>query len=195
MKNYPLLLLSAGVLAGCATAFTGQTQDVTVLTPGAQHAVCYLYNDQLHYKVRTGETVRITKSNQDLTVDCLAPGNRQNKIVVPRNMEPSALLNVGTAVAPGVTYDHFSRGLYYYPEVITVDFTGIPARPYPLPAYMDPAVQLEENKMIENYGSSKPAFPGERYQDPDPVQKRDWSRMQDDSFLAPAPSPLPVTEK
>lgn len=208
MKRLSALVISLGVLAGCASTIEGQQQTVRLLTPGAENAECVFHNRDMQFTLRTGENRVINKSDRDLTADCRAPGNRQRSVVVSPQLEPMTLGNAATGVVPGVAYDHLAKGMYVYPETITVDFSGIPASAYPLPDYMRPEVRNVYHGEIERYGNDNYRLPGE-YPVPAMIQKRtDGNGITGNPFEggqttptpasqgAPfAPRPVPVTEK
>ena len=76
-SSFRILLLGSVLgLTSCAYLFDDSIQDLTVLTPGAEGAICNVYIEKLHYRFRPPQTVSISKSRQDMVVDCVAPGNR-----------------------------------------------------------------------------------------------------------------------
>ncbi len=201
MKKLTMLLLSAGVLAGCATMIEGQSQPMTLLTPGASHAECTLYNKDMRYVIRTGETRNIMRSPEDLTVECFAEGNRHRKVIVDSQLEPVAIANVTNGVVPGVTYDHASKALYAYPETLTIDFSGVAAKPYDLPEYMRPELRGVNNGNMERYGADRIALPTDSdgasafiQRRTQPVNTNPFGDLTGAGFDTPV-APLPVTEK
>lgn len=133
--KYILPLFAVTVLAGCATFVDGQTQNVTIKTPGAENARCILQNEDFKYAVSTDETINMMKSPHDFTVNCLAPGNREKTVLVKREINEWVVANVANGFVPGAAYDYFSRGAFKYPETITVSFVGEPVKSYGLPQY------------------------------------------------------------
>ncbi len=151
-----LLVLSATLALGaCATYVDGQQQEVTLHTPGASDAKCTLDNG-LRYPIRTGETLSIMRSSKDITVECFAVGNRYKKVDVPVLINEWTSLNVVNGAVPGVTYDHLAKGLYAYPDIITVDFTDmvVAGSGYELPDYHNKDVTNPYAQPIEDYGPS-----------------------------------------
>ncbi len=140
----PLLLL-----AGCGTLIKGQTQDITFIATGVDEAECTIDNG-VKYKIKNGETLNIMRSEHDMKVDCYGAGNRHKSFVIPRELNGWSAANVTNGVVPGVTYDHFSNGLYEYPEKFTVDFSG-PAPGYDLPSYHDVSSPNPYDQKIEDY--------------------------------------------
>lgn len=173
MRRHFVLLSALLLLPACGSTMDGQSQEITLLTPGAIEADCYLENPDYKYRARTGETVRIMKSKHDLNVHCYAPGNREKSIVVEREITDWAIGNVATGIVPGVAYDHFSRGLYRYPDEIRVDFTTEIAKDYPLPSYHSPDIQNPWSQKIEYMGPGTAMLEKDKQSLPTPVQKRD----------------------
>lgn len=162
MRAIKLLpVLSSLVLLGaCASIIDGPTQNVRLDTPGATEAECTLTNG-VKYRAVTGETLRIMRSHRDLVVDCYATGDRHKQIIVPSTYNGWGAANVSNGVVPGGTYDHFSGGLYIYPEIITVDFVGIPTRGFETPEYMNKDAPNPYKQSIESYGASTPSIPSD----------------------------------
>lgn len=157
LKIFPalsaLLLVSA-----CASIIDGPTQPVRIDTPGATEAECFLVNG-VKYRAVTGETLKIMRSHRDLVVDCYASGDRHKQIVVESSFNGWGAANVTNGVIPGGTYDHYSGGLYTYPEIITIDFVGIPTRGFETPAYHNKDAPNPYKQAIEGYGAGSPAIP------------------------------------
>lgn len=198
MKKITMLMVSVGVLSGCATMLEGQSQKLTLLTPGATNAECTLYNKDMRYIIRTGETRNIMKSSENLTVDCYAEGNRKRTLIVDSQFEPVALANVANGVVPGVAYDHFSKALYAYPATLTVDFSGVPAQPNDLPEYMRPELRNTYNGELESFGPDNYKVPSDSGRTQtyikrrtEPVKTNPFGDLSGGAQV----SPIPVTEK
>lgn len=160
--RYPIrfLTLAAALLLGaCGTMAEGQTQDVTLRTPGASDAKCTLDNG-LRYPIYKDQTIQIMRSFHPMVVDCYAVGNRHKTITVPAGPNPWSAANVANGVVPGTAYDAASMGLYTYPDVITVDFTSMPARGYELPDYHNRDTVNPYEQSIENMGPNSIRTPG-----------------------------------
>lgn len=164
---------------------SGQTQDVTLLTPGATEAECSLDNG-IRYNVRTGETVQIMRNESDIVVECYASGNRYRKMSIESDGNKWAVGNVATGIIPGITFDHFSKGLYEYPETITVDFIGVPTIGYELPDYHNKDLPNPYAQPIESYGPSTVKIPGDENRVKMPVKKK--TRTSADPFASMAPA-------
>lgn len=175
-----LPVLSLALFAGaCASVVGGQTQDVTILTPGASKARCTLDNG-VRYVMETGETLKIMRNEKDIVVDCYAIGNRHRKISIESNNSVWAIGNIATGVIPGVTFDHFSKGLYEYPEIISIDFRGIPTNGFDTPDYHNADAPNPYDQPIESYGPSSAKLPGDG-----DVLKTPARRKTTDAVVAP----------
>lgn len=197
MKRFSALILSLGVLAGCATVIEGQQQSISLRTPGAQDAECLFYNRDMRFMLRSGETRVINKSDSKLIADCRAAGNRRVEMVIEPALEKMAIGNVATGVIPGVGYDHLSKGMYVYPTEIIADFTNVKATAYPLPDYMRPELRDAYYGEMERYGPSTHRLPGEA-PIPTIIEKRGENGITGNPFASSAPaSPrlAPITEK
>jgi hypothetical protein len=154
------LTLSAALLLGaCGTMAEGQTQDITLRTPGASEAKCTLDNG-LRYPIYKDQTIQIMRSFHPMVVDCYAVGNRHKTITISAGPNPWSAANVANAVVPGTAYDAASMGLYTYPDVITVDFTSTPSQGYELPGYHDRDAVNPYEQSIENMGPKSIRTPG-----------------------------------
>jgi hypothetical protein len=154
-----LPVLSLALLTGaCASLVKGQTQNVTLLTPGASKARC-TFDNGVRYVAETGETIKVMRNEKDIVVDCYALGNRHRKINIKSDGSDWAIGNIATGVIPGVTFDHFSKGLYEYPEIITVDFRGIPTLGHDTPDYHNADAANPYEQPMESYGASSARLP------------------------------------
>jgi hypothetical protein len=157
-----LLLGALASLSSCAYTLDKQIQDITVVTPGAEDAVCYMYVDGLRYKFFPPQTMNITKSRQDLVVDCLAPQNRRRKVIIEPTLSDHAPLNVVNGVVPGAAWDIASNSMFTYPDVVTVDFTSAQPMPEPLPAQNNPDIRQPEDYDLEEFTSGLPRLNSDR---------------------------------
>lgn len=161
----PLFILPflAFLLSSCSTALDKTYQEITVETPGAMEALCTLENRDFKYVVRAPKTLTITKSVKPLNVSCIAPGNREKTIIVTPKVSDAAFLNVGNGIVPGTFIDYKTAALYSFPDVISVDFTDVPAKRMPLPAYQQ---LLNDNPMLvelEEFRPGRSALQRDRY--------------------------------
>ena len=174
----PLVLSAALMLGACGTMAEGQTQDVTLRTPGASSARCILDNG-LRYPIETGQTIQIMRSFHAMEVDCYAIGNRHITKTIPAGANPWSAANVANAGA-GVGYDAASMGLYTYPDVITVDFTGVPTTGYETPDYMNRDAPNPYEQAVEPMGPNEVRGPDGIEYMPRGVEKR--SQMSSNPF-------------
>ena len=176
------LPLSAVLLLGaCGTMAEGQTQDITLRTPGASIARCTL-DTGLRYPIEKDETIQIMRSFHAMEVECFANGNRRKTMTVAAGPNPWSAANVANAVVPGTAYDAASMGLYTYPDVITVDFTGMPIAGYETPDYHNRDYPNPYEQPVENMGPSSVRGPaGTPQYLPRGVEKR-GSNMNNNPF-------------
>ena len=189
MKNAFLILFALTTLNGCASIADGQTQNVTIRTPGAENARCVIENQDLKYVAYTNQTLEMKKSPHDLMVHCKASGNREQMVHVKRGISPWVSMNAAHGFVPGATYDYFSRGGFTYPDVIEVNFVGLPARPYPLPEHLrNDSVNNEFYNRIEYQGPTLKETEETRYEAPPILQKKTnlYESYQGVSSSAPA---------
>jgi hypothetical protein len=169
-----LLLLSVAVLAvsGCARIFDGSTQRVTIETPGAEGAACFLENEEFRYKLYAPQTITMTKTRKPLHVRCLAPGNRQKEIIVTPEIEESAkwnALNLGV----GAVADYESFSLYRLPDKIVVDFRDMEPKGMPTPKYDRFLRKHPELRGYEEFRPGLPALQRDMYDTPTPLRRRE----------------------
>ena len=174
MKYILTPLIAAGLLSACSTLANHQTQDITIKTPGAENARCLIENEDMKYAARTDETIEMMKSPHDLVVRCTAPGNREQTVHVKRDVDEWVVANVANGFVPGAAYDYFSRGAFIYPEVISVNFVGIPVKPYPLPQYMSDDLKMNHQYgTIEHMGGGGVLLTEEnKYEEPAVIEKK-----------------------
>jgi len=172
MHKFRLLpVLGATLLLGaCGSVMSGQTQEVTLLTPGADNARCILDNG-IRYVIRTGEKLEIMRNEKDIVLDCYATGNRHRTLTIESGINGWAIGNVVTGVVPGVTFDHFSKGLYDYPDTITVDFSGMPMG-FNGPEYENPDAPAFSGQVNEVYGAQTGTLPSDAAEQPYVLEKK-----------------------
>lgn len=163
------------LLSGCAAVVEGQTQMITVKTPGAPYAECRLDNGTVIYRVQSGQTVEVTRNDKDMKVSCLASGNREKEVLVKWAFSDWSAGNVATGIVPGVVYDHFSKAMYVYPDVITVNFTGMPPVSHNQPGYQSADAPKPSYQKIEGYQPTVPQVESDKYEVSPVLRKRDPS--------------------
>lgn len=152
-KFLPLALIA--LLSGCSYAVDTALQDITLRTPGAENAVCYMYVDDVKYRVHPPETTSIFRSKEDLVIDRLAPGNRRKKVVIEPDYADSAAGNVVTA-GVGVAWDYASGALFQYPDAVDISFIGMPEGPALIPDQNKPDIRQPEDYDLEEFRPSQP---------------------------------------
>lgn len=172
MNRFILSFLTLFLLTACTTVLDRSIQEFRVETPGVEGATCYLLRPGFTQKIFPPQTIKITKANDDMTVRCLAMGNREKTIVVESRISKNAMLNMYNGFLPGILYDYDTGSLFRYPDVVKVDFSGTLVKPMPLPDYQK---FLMENPMIadmEEFRPGQPALQRDRYESVPTLQPR-----------------------
>lgn len=116
---------AAVTLAGCATMTQGTRQDVLVITPGVEGALCRIVDaegKQVATVAATGQ-VRLTKGRRTLTAQCEKPGYQPGSTP----LEPAVAARSRVQVPVGYAVDGLSGALWSYPATVQVVLT--PAAP------------------------------------------------------------------
>lgn len=179
MKYLLPLGLSLAFLSGCASVVDHSTQMMTIRTPGADNAKCYIENEAMKYVAYTDQQIEIMKSPHDLVVRCKADHNRARTVHVKRELNDWVIANVANGFVPGASYDYFSRGGFQYPEKITVDFRGAPKKAYETPEYF---------RTYESY-SSGVVLTEDNKDSNAPLQKLDLDFQSDFGEMVETPAP------
>lgn len=164
---FPLILASA-----CAYTLEGQMQDLTIRTPGAYDAVCDVYANKIRYKFYPPQTRKVTKSDEDLIIDCKAPGNRDRKVVIEPVISKVAPANAANGLVPGTAWDYASGALFTYPEVVEVDFRNMPVREMPPPTHNNSDIKQPEEYMLEEFKAGSPRMNSDRLEKEVPLRRR-----------------------
>lgn len=149
-------------LCACAFMLEGPMRPVQIVTPGAQGAVCNVYANQLRFKVRPPEIIRLPQSRKDLKLDCRAPGNRRKKIMIDPDLSVYGFFNIATA-GFGLAWDILSGAMFIYPRVIEVDFTDVGIRDMALPAHNNPDIKQPEEYELEEFLPGYPVLNKDKY--------------------------------
>lgn len=171
MKKYFIPFASLLALSACAYAFDKNYQDVEIITPGANNAICYLYADGVRYRYKPPQTIKIEKSKEDLVVHCDAPGNRSREVVIKPGVSDSSVYNMAN-LGVGYAWDITSGAYYAYPERIYVDFSNMPTRPEDLPAQNQPDIKPPEAYNFEEFSHEEPRLNSDKYIRATPIQIR-----------------------
>jgi hypothetical protein len=197
MFNRFLLLGVLLCLSSCAYVLDRQIQDITILTPGAEDTVCYVYVEGLRYKVHPPETVNISKSKDDLIVDCLAPQNRRRKVVIEPALSDHEFLNA-TNAGTGAVWDYAANAMFTYPDIVEVDFTSARTSPESLPAQNNPDIKQPEEYMLEEFRPGLPALNSDRGAVQTPILRRQHvvpSQPYTESAITPYEGPGKPADK
>ena len=180
--SYRFLLFTTLIALGaCSYTMDEHIQDLRIVTPGAHGAVCYAYVDKLKYKFRPPQTLNISKSDEDLIVDCLAPGNRRKEVVIKAQIEQSVYANALTAGA-GAVWDYSSGAMFKYPDVVEVNFENMPSRAEDLPAQNKPDIKQPEEYVLEEFKPGSPRMNADRYQQESEILRREKPGAGDGSL-------------
>lgn len=171
MKYAPIfaLILSTTLLAGCATALDGTTQNVLFRTVGADDAYCIIQTgaDGYRYDAHPPHTLRINRSRDPMVVSCSAPGNRKKAVEVTPHLTGKTALNA-LNMGLGTLVDAESGAMYSYPNEVVIDFASVRAEPQPLPAYENEGALPPQAQPIEDLGPDVlqlPSDPVDNYKD------------------------------
>lgn len=182
IRKISIAAMALLLTAGCATIFEGETQTITLQTPGVDHAVCLLTRPGSHTRVWTPTTVTITKSRGPMVVDCLAQGNRE-KILIVRPGTPKTFNENAANLMIGAAYDYETDAMYIYPDRIVIDFTNVPPSPMPLPDYQKMLAEYPELKGMDVTRPGYAALPRDRMEAIHMLQKRGPEDIQDYTLL------------
>ncbi len=156
-------------LTSCGYAVKSSNQEITFLSPEAQNAKCHVFVDKLKYQVFPPQTLNIKKSEKDMRVECLGPGNRIAEMTVPAVFTKRAIWGG----PPGMAWDYASDSLFHYPEVIAIDFTGQNIQPNPLPQHNNSDIRQPESYDLEQFESNAPRLNEDKYKIDTPLMHRD----------------------
>ncbi|MCC6598305.1 MAG: hypothetical protein IT559_05910 [Alphaproteobacteria bacterium] len=181
MIKYFSALIPLLALGACAYTYDNAVQDVKFETPGAYGAICNVYVEKVKYVVKPPQTINIFKSKEVLEVDCKAPGNRERKIFIKPLVSSTSNWNIANA-GVGYAWDYASGALWRYPDVIEIDFTGVPTKSSPLPGHNLSDVQAPENHLLEEFVSETPRRNADRDNQPVEIIRR----QKPGAFVSPS---------
>ena len=171
MKKLAITASLCVLLASCASIVEGQKSNMTIQTPGAENAKCFVQNQGHRYVAYSNQTISVMKSPHDFVVRCMASGNRERTVLARRGVSNWVFANVANGFVPGAAYDFLSRAAYDYPEEVIVSFVGVPIKPYPLPEYMNDG-KYYQGKM-EHYRPGTIVTESDRYHSAQGLKKKE----------------------
>lgn len=183
---------AAFLLTSCATALEEPAQDLKIDIVGTGEALCDVTQPGRRYRAYAPGTIRVMKSNKPMNVKCMAPGNRELEVTLTPDMTPMMLANVATGIVPGVTWDYLTGASHYYPDLVVMDFSALPPKPYPLPDYQ---LVLEQNPSVagmEQFRPGKSALISDVGQ-PGPQLNLREEPMASESVMVVEPAPATTT--
>lgn len=166
-----LVIAPLTALAACAYATDSSVQDVKFVTPGATGAECRVYVEKVKYVVHPPQTVNLFKSGKDMEVDCLAPGNRRQRVFIEPGIEGSSAWNLANG-GVGYAWDYASGALWRYPDVIEVNFTDAPVTNESLPGHNSAELPPPEDRVLEEFLPGQPRMNADRYAQPVEILRR-----------------------
>ncbi|MDH5722136.1 MAG: hypothetical protein OEY94_02295 [Alphaproteobacteria bacterium] len=181
-------------LASCGYAVEQSNQMVEIITPGAENARCEVWVDKIRYQIHPPQKMNIMKSENDMVLDCIAPGNRRLKMSVPAKFESKAIW--GTPA--GMAWDYASKSLHYYPDVIAVDFSKEPIVENTLPKHNSPDIKQPEAYDLEEFSPGYPHLNKDKHIQPYKIKKRgeaDAEVIQEPEYNEGVMSAAPPTEE
>ncbi|MAE51400.1 MAG: hypothetical protein CMH27_06295 [Micavibrio sp.] len=171
LKN-TFFLLSLTALGACAYAMDKGYQSLTIRTPGAQNATCDAWADNVRYRFFPPQTRDVKKSKTDLTIRCMAPGNREQTVVIRPAISDYFAGNVANGFLGGASWDYASGAMFEYPSVVDVDFTNMQPSQMALPVHNNSDNLQPEDHMLEEFSPSTPRMNADKYKKDPPIQRR-----------------------
>ena len=118
------------VMSGCASIIKGTSQSIVITTPPVSGANCVLTRNGLRWSVQTPGTVRVSKSRDDILIQCSAPGYRPADSAIPSDFQVWTLGNVILGGLIGITVDAADGAMNEYPRQFS-----LPMSPGYVPTY------------------------------------------------------------
>ena len=168
MRSVFSCLAAFVLLTGCSYSVESTNQDIMFVTPEAQDARCYVTVDKRKYQVYPPQKINVKKSPKDMIVACNAPGNRHVDMEVPATFSKRALWGG----PPGVAWDYASQSLYYYPDVIAIDFSGQELVPNKPPQHNNSDIMQPEEYDLEEFLPAEPLLNSDKGRVEGPIKLR-----------------------
>jgi hypothetical protein len=185
--TFAALMLSGAMLSGCSTALNGATEDIRINIAGTGEALCDVTQTGRRYRVYAPSSFRAMRSPDNIHIHCHAPGNREQVIVLESSLSDNLAYNVSN-LGLGVGWDAMSGAMYNYPDTVTMDFTGIPARSYPQPDYQDVFDRNPELMQMEQFRPGNPALGSDMGTSSPTLQPRSGDEDTSMGIMMPPPS-------
>jgi len=189
------IILAALALSSCSTVLEDVSQDVTINIVGTGEALCHLSQTGRLYRAYAPTTIRVQKSESPMTVRCLAPGNREQTVVLPSKISDVTVANIANGVVPGATYDYFSGAMFKYPDTVTFDFTNMPPKSYPLPDYQLVFDRSPDIMGMEEFRPGKSALIRDMGQTVEPLRRRPAEEFEEPAAKTGLYSTVPEEDK
>ena len=189
------IILAALALSSCSTVLEDVSQDLTINIVGTGEAHCHLSQTERLYRAYAPTIIRVQKSESPMTVRCLAPGNREQTVVLPSKISDVTVANIANGVIPGATYDYFSGGMFKYPDTVTFDFTNMPPKSYPLPDYQLVFDRSPDIMGMEEFRPGKSALIRDMGQTVEPLRRRPVEQFEEPAAKTGLYSTVPEEDK
>ncbi|HEY8189958.1 MAG TPA: hypothetical protein VIF12_04690 [Micavibrio sp.] len=185
---------AALMLSSCSTILEDASQDLKINIVGTGEALCYVSQTGRLYRAYAPSVIHIQKSDSPMTVRCLAPGNREQTVVLESKISNVTAGNIANGVIPGAAYDYFSGAMFKYPDSVTFDFSDSPPKSYPLPDYQLVFDQSPDMMGMEEFRPGKGALMSDKGRAPRPMQRRPIEDFSEPEESAPAPAKTPTVK-
>ena len=126
MRTWSIALLSALLLAACATITKGTSQIIAVDTPGVPGAMCTITTQSGPQPVTTPGTITLSKGSSPLPISCFKECYVTGQSIIPSNAEAMSAGNVIFGGVIGLGVDAMSGAMNKYPDMVTVAMTPDP---------------------------------------------------------------------
>lgn len=146
-----LVLIAALSLSGCASITGTTNQNISVQTKESTGkelvgANCELINKKGKWFITTPGTVGISRSNDDIQINCTKEGYLQGKQGVVSDTKGMMFGNILFGGGIGAVIDHTSGAAYEYPSLIQIVMNRISKATDDISASLAPAVVTVADK-------------------------------------------------
>jgi FlaG/FlaF family flagellin (archaellin) len=127
MKPVPLVLVSIGaaLAAGCSTLTQGTSQEISLVTPGADGATCTVSEapGDVMATVTTPASVRLSRSRKDVQVSCQKEQYKPESVIIRSKFANRSMIQMPV----GYLVDGVSGAMWQYPSEVRVALTRSPS--------------------------------------------------------------------